>query len=276
MLINCDFEMEQAKMETTFNWNSEAYAAANSIQASVGERLIESIPFMPDMAVLDAGCGSGNLTVLLAQKVPDGQVLAIDSSASMIQKAEEFTTARNTQNVIFQVCGINEFDLSEQFDIIFTNSVLHWVIEIEEGLKRMFAALKSGGLFAAQFPMLNAEHPLIKYASRSIKALGLKKRYEKWHFPWFVPNSREQFIGMLKEAGFDEPEVSMESNMFAFPSAEAVYQHFNSVGLDLLAAPLCEEEKELFLNRIMSDLKEDFPDEAFLRYERIFTKARKA
>lgn len=262
-------------MNNQFNWNYETYTAANNIQTSVGEYLIDTICFSPDMSVLDAGCGSGNLTVLLAKKVPDGYVLGIDSSESMIENAKKSIAAKSMPNLEFRVCGINEIEFDEQFDLIFSNSVLHWVVETEDGLRRLFRALNRGGRFVVQFPILNAAHPLIRYARRAIKELGFCEHYEKWIFPWYVPDNREQFAGMLEEVGFTDIEVSMKSNLFTFPSAGAVYQHFNSVGLDLLAAPLDEEEKEAFLSRVLDDLKDDFSKEATLRYERIFAEAGK-
>jgi len=262
-------------MRNEFNWNGEIYAATNSIQSCVGERLIETVRFSPDLSVLDAGCGSGNLTVLLAKKVPYGHVLGIDSSESMIKKAKESMAARGAPNLEFQKCGINEIEFEEQFDLIFSNSVLHWVIEIKDGLRRLFKALKKGGYFNVQFPVLNAEHPLIKYTGRAIDELGFHARYECCHSPWYVPDSIEQFKVLMRDAGFSNVEVSMESNLFSFPSAEAVYQHFNSVGLELMTDLLDDEEKECFFHRVMSDLKDDFSKGAILRYERIFAKAGK-
>lgn len=262
-------------MKNEFNWNGEIYSSANSIQSCVGERLIETVRFLPDLSVLDAGCGSGNLKVLLAKKVPYGHVLGIDSSESMIKKAKESMAARGVSNLKFQKCGINEIEFEKQFDLIFSNSVLHWVVEIEDGLCRLFRAMKKGGDVTVQFPVLNAEHPLIKYARRAINELGFHARYECWHSPWYVPDSREQFIDMMKDVGFSNVEASMESNLFSFPSAEAVYQHFNSVGLELMADLLNDKEREFFFHRVMSDLKHDFSKGAVLRYERIFAKARK-
>ncbi len=263
-------------MMSEFNWNGETYAAANSIQSSVGEALIDSVRFSPDMSVLDAGCGSGNLTALLAKKVPNGHVLGVDSSESMIEKARGLMGLQSVSNLEFRKCAINEIEFKEQFDLIFSNSVLHWVVETADGLCRLFRALKPGGDIILQFPVLNAEHPLIKYAGRAIDELGYDARYEEWQFPWYVPDSGEQFEDMMKKAGFSNVEVSMKSGLFSFPSAEVVYQHFISVGLELLAAPLNKEEKECFFNVVLNDLKDDFSGEAVMRYERIFARAGKA
>ena len=262
-------------MRNEFNWNGEIYSAANSIQSCVGERLMDTVRFFPDWSVLDAGCGSGNLTVLLAKKVPCGHVLGIDSSESMIETAKESMAARGMPNLEFRKCGIHEMEFEEQFDLIFSNSVLHWVVETEDGLCRLFRALKKGGSAALQFPVLNAQHPLIEYAGRAADELGFHARYENWHFPWYVPDSRERFVELMKDVGFSDAEASIESNLFSFPSAEAVYRHFRSVGLELMADPLNNEEKEVFFHRVLSDLKDDFSEGAVLRYERIFAKARK-
>ena len=76
-------------MEKQFNWNGEIYASSNDLQTSVGEHLINKVCFYPEMSILDAGCGSGNLTFLLAKKVPKGNVIGIDSSESMIRTAKK-------------------------------------------------------------------------------------------------------------------------------------------------------------------------------------------
>lgn len=179
------------------------------------------------------------------------------------------------QNLEFHLCGINEIDYRNQFDLVFSNSVLHWVIDIEDGLRRLFRALKRNGIIEVQFPILNAEHPLVRYARRAISELGLMKYYDNWSFPWYVPGNREAFIEKLKKAGFINTKASLVKNIFYFSSDRAVYQHFNSVGLDLYTSPLNEKEKEEFYHCIMHDLAEDFPNEASLQYERIYAGAQK-
>lgn len=76
-------------MDCAFRWNGAEYSAANGLQTSVGKRLIGTIRFSPGMSVLDAGCGNGDLTFLLAESVPRGFVTAIDISEEMIEKAQK-------------------------------------------------------------------------------------------------------------------------------------------------------------------------------------------
>lgn len=262
-------------MENTFSWNAEEYSKANSIQNSAGERLIRSAAFLPGMSVLDAGCGNGSLTFCLAGKVPQGRVTGIDSSASMIQKAKSAMRDQVVKNIEFRLCGINEIEYREQFDLVFSNSVLHWVSDIKDGLLKLFTALKRNGILKVQFPLLNKEHPLVRYAAGAIRELDLADHYDGWVFPWYVPESSEEFIRKLKDSGFTDIKVTPAADDFSFASANEVFQHFHSVGLDLYAAPLSITERKEFFDCVMHDLKRDFPDEVSLRYERIYAEARR-
>ena len=114
------------------------------------------------------------------------------------------------------------------------------------------------------------------YAGRAIRELGLTESYNNWFFPWYVPDSKEHFVEMLEKIGFINVDVSLAVNEFPFPSANAIYRYFNSVGLDLYTSPLNERGKKGFYDRIMRDLAKDFPYGAALRYERIYAEARRA
>ena len=259
-----------------FLWDGEQYSTANRLQASMGERLIRLSGLSSGMSVLDAGCGSGNLSAALARKVPQGHVLAIDLSESMIRKASESKEAQGLKNLEFKVCGINEIEVENTFDLVFSNSVLHWVTEIEDGIQRFYRALKLHGILSVQFPLLNEKHPMVRYARRAMRELGLPDHLNGTSFPWYVPESAEQFSHILANAGFQDAEVFLDSSVFSFYSSDAVLRHFDSVGLDLFAATLNEADRAAFHTQVLDDLTADFPDKAELTYERIFARAVKA
>src|SRR5260370_36046982 len=83
--------------------------------------------------ILDLGCGDGEHSGRLALRVPKGFVLGIDSSLSMISAA--LTCART--NLAFRLQDINQLDYEQEFDVIFSNSALHWV---KEGLRTTAAS----------------------------------------------------------------------------------------------------------------------------------------
>lgn len=264
--------MEQAG----FFWNGSQYAAANGIQQSVRKQLLDSIAFREGMRVLDAGCGNGDLTFQLGERVPNGHVTGIDLSASMIQACMEGLQLRGEVPVEFRVEGIQQLTDENEFDLVFSNSMLHWVTDLPDAARRFYRALKYGGSIAVQFPLLNERHPLVAYAGRAIRELGLQARYRDWRFPWYVPACAEDFAEVLTRAGFRHVAVFPRSNRFPFHSPEEAFLHFQSVGLSLYTAPLSGEEPHTLMEQVKADLRRDFPETVTLMYERLFAYGQKA
>jgi trans-aconitate methyltransferase len=70
-------------------WNGADYAQNSSVQLSHAERLLQNLSLQGNEAILDLGCGDGKISALLSQKVPQGFVIGIDPSISMLTKAQE-------------------------------------------------------------------------------------------------------------------------------------------------------------------------------------------
>lgn len=51
--------------------------------------IIEHLELVDDMAVLDVGCGPGRVAVPLAERVPKGEVVAVDIQDGMLRRAKE-------------------------------------------------------------------------------------------------------------------------------------------------------------------------------------------
>src|SRR3954447_5477551 len=70
-------------------WDGAAYDRLSRPMERLGREVLDRLDLRGDEAVLDAGCGSGRLTELLIERVPDGRVIGVDASASMIEAARE-------------------------------------------------------------------------------------------------------------------------------------------------------------------------------------------
>src|SRR5581483_12474238 len=98
------------------------------------------------MLVADLGCGTGELTAQLHQKLDARETLGIDASAAMLARAPQGPGLR------FQQQDIARFAPAERFDLIFSNAALHWVPDHAGLLRRLTAALAPGGQIAVQMP----------------------------------------------------------------------------------------------------------------------------
>ena len=119
------------------------------------ELLARAAHAVPDPGrVVDLGCGSGELTALIARRWPRAVVEAIDSSAEMIEAAR---THEIPGRLRFAVGDVTTWRPDGTVDLIVSNAVLHWVPEHTEPgpdglLARWIGALAPGGRLAFQVP----------------------------------------------------------------------------------------------------------------------------
>lgn len=73
--------------DMAFEFDGEKYKKASSHQKEWGNKIIAEFNFKGDEHILDLGCGDGNLTLQLAEIIPNGFVLGIDASQGMIDSA---------------------------------------------------------------------------------------------------------------------------------------------------------------------------------------------
>jgi trans-aconitate 2-methyltransferase len=100
--------------------------------------------------VVDLGCGPGNLTATLALRWPDAEVLGIDSSAEMLERAAGHAAAH--PGLAFGLADIAYWMPSAETDVVVTNAALQWVPGHQELLSRWLAALSPGSWFGMQVP----------------------------------------------------------------------------------------------------------------------------
>lgn len=102
----------------------------------------------------DLGCGSGDLTVALAARLGATDVVGLDSSTAMLERAARHRRA----GVRFEHGDIASWCRPGELDLVFANASLHWVPDHATVLGRWTAALRPGGQLAVQVPA-NADHP---------------------------------------------------------------------------------------------------------------------
>src|SRR5689334_20488825 len=127
-------------------WDASTYDRVSDIQADWSLEVIDRLDLRGDETVLDAGCGSGRVTRLLLERLPDGRVIGVDASRSMIEKAREALPDRTE----FVVSDLLDLDLSERVDAVFSNATFHWILDHRRLFERLHAALRPGGALEAQ------------------------------------------------------------------------------------------------------------------------------
>ena len=192
-------------MET--NSQAEKYRNVSKFQEKVGLYLMHKAPLTPGKIVLDLGCGPGNLTVRLAEKVaPQGRVVGVDPDAERIKVAQEKYGSET--NVTFFVGSDAEFPgrRAETYDIIYSNVVFHWIKDKQEAFKAIYESLKPGGSLVVAVPMIlsDAVQADLKATNKEMAARIVSKIH-------YEPSS--VYKTLCEEAGFKE--VSHEETSFS-------------------------------------------------------------
>jgi len=107
---------------------------------------IARLGLAPAMRIMDFGCGTGLVSLPLAEKV--GHILALDSSAGMIEVVEDKLTNQRIGNVEARCADIITADLPNDFDLILTSMTLHHIENIDPVLAGFHRLLKKGGRVA--------------------------------------------------------------------------------------------------------------------------------
>jgi trans-aconitate 2-methyltransferase len=131
----------------TRDWDAASYHRVSNVQAEWATDVLDRLELRGDETVLDAGCGSGRVTAMLLERLPNGHVIAVDGAPSMVEQARETLGERAT--VILS--DLTALELDEPVDACFSNAVFHWITDHERLYQRLAAALKPGGRLVAQY-----------------------------------------------------------------------------------------------------------------------------
>jgi trans-aconitate 2-methyltransferase len=135
-------------------WDPERYDRFRDDRRRPFFDLLGLIRPRPGMRVIDLGCGSGELTRELHERVKARDTLGLDSSAAMLAKGDAFVA----DGLRFARGDIGDFASGRDYDLVFSNAALHWLPDHAALLARLTAALTPGGQLAVQVPA-NYDHP---------------------------------------------------------------------------------------------------------------------
>lgn len=114
------------------------------------ELLMDRAGIGPGMAVLDAGCGPGRLTVPIAKRVGEaGRVVALDRQPRMLRRLQRRLAEHGLANVETILGGLGEGQLpDDRFDVALLVTVLGEIPERAAALREIRHALRSGGVLS--------------------------------------------------------------------------------------------------------------------------------
>lgn len=148
-------------------WDPALYLEFDDHRSRAFHDLLARVGARAPRRVVDAGCGPGHLTELLARRWPDATVTAFDSSPEMVAAAR----GRGIDAVRVDIA---DWTPAPDTDVVVTNAVLQWVPGHAALLPGWLAALPAGAWFALQVPgnLAAPSHALVRELLREPRWAG--------------------------------------------------------------------------------------------------------
>jgi len=158
--------------------------------------------------ILDAGCGSGYKSLILAEANPGAKIVGIDLSEESVNLARQRLQYHGFENIEFHALSIEELpSLNQQFDYINNDEVLYLLPDAVVGLQAMKSVLKPDGIIRTN---LHSSFQRSSYfaVQKVFKIMGLMD-----------DNPREMEIELAKEIIQDlKDDVAIKSRTWSSPS----------------------------------------------------------
>lgn len=107
------------------------------------DRMVNELPAMGKCECLDLACGTGDVTIRLAKKYPQGRITGLDLTEAMVAYATARNNSANVSFTIQDMCRMNLPDNS--FDIVTGGYALRNAPDVVKALKEIHRVMKAGG-----------------------------------------------------------------------------------------------------------------------------------
>lgn len=186
--------MQGISVEQT--WAADVYARNARFVADLGAGVLEWLDPQPGERVLDLGCGDGVLTA----KIRDAgaRVVGADASPALVDAARGL-------GLDARVMDGEALTFEREFDAVFSNAALHWMVRPRAVIDGVRRALRPGGRFVAEF----GGHGNVAAIVTALLAVGERYGIEpRIAMPWYFPTT-ESYGALLEEAGFTVDRIAL-------------------------------------------------------------------
>jgi len=234
-------------------WDAETYDRIGTPMRGWAQAVIDDLGLKGDETVLDAGCGSGSVTLDLWAKLPNGKIWALDSSPDMIAKLRATLAERGITNIEPMQADLTRFHLPEMVDVVFSNAVFHW-IQDDAGLFGSLArATKPGGRLRAQCG--GGEN--IKKLMSATREVEKREPYSQHLSGRAEPRkyrTETQAVEALQRNGWKNTRANVFPSDVVFEDVDAAVLYLKTIILQQQASALPGEMSDQFLRDVIAEV----------------------
>jgi trans-aconitate 2-methyltransferase len=248
-------------------WDPEQYQLFKNERTAPFDDLLALVAPRPGLRAVDLGCGTGELTRRLADRLPESDVLGVDSSPEMLEK-----TAAYARPGLRFLCRRIE-DVQGEWDLVFSNAALQWAEDHTALLPRLLKMVRPGGQLAVQMPS-NHTHPTHTLIAEIAGQEPFRQALDGWtrRSP-VLP--LETYAGLLYDGGAKDLVVFEKIYPHVLENADALADWTSGTALVPYFERLGTELSEHFMERYRQALRLRFPGQpVFYGFKRILFSAK--
>lgn len=248
-------------------WNPDLYHKFQTERAAPFYDLLALVDVRPHLKAIDLGCGTGELTRQLADRLPGSHVTGLDNSPDMLEKA----ASHSTSSLVFQLG--DQSTLTGTWDLIFSNAALQWSENHAELIPRLFGCLAPGGQIAVQVPSNHnhISHQVYRETAAEEPFQSILGGFQR-HSPVLTI---DQYARLLFECGAEAITVFEKVYPHVLADSDAVVEWISGTAL----VPYFERlggYKEDFLQAVRAAMRAAMPEKpVFYPFRRILFSAKK-
>jgi len=239
------------------DWDAAAYDRLPIPMTGWGETVVGWLDLAGAERVLDAGCSTGRVTSTLRDRLPNGRVIALDGSPSMIERAR---ARLGDDRVEYLVADLQRpLPIDAPVDAILSTATFHWIPDHGALFTNLATVLTPGGQLAAQCGGAGN----IASIAAALRELGVDTGGKHFATP-------EATAARLMAAGFVEVETWLHEEPTPLPE-EDLEPYLGTICLGDHVQSMADGERRAFVHEVARRLPAPTID-----YVRLNIRARRA
>ena len=240
------------------DWDAATYDRLPIPMTRWGEAVVGWLDLRGDERVLDAGCGTGQVTATLRDRLPRGHVVALDGSPSMIERARE---RLGDDRVEFLVADLTEpIPLDKPVDAVLSTATFHWILDHDALFHRLAAVMRPGSQLAAQCGGAGNTRSICEALEEMGESFGGRKRFA----------TPEETRERLEVAGFTDIETWLHDEPTPLPAGD-LEPYLETICLGDHVEGMDADERRAFAHEVANRMPAPLID-----YVRLNIRARRA
>lgn len=191
--------------KVTRDWDAETYERVSIPHEEWANATLDRLGLEGGETVLDAGCGSGRVTGLVIKRLPQGRVVAVDGSPSMVEAVKAVLRPQDRA----LLSDLTALELEDEVDAVFSSAVFHWIQDHDLLFARLLAALRPGGRIAAQCGGAGNIDSFRRVGEEVASREPFAPYFRDFDQPWNYADA-ESTAARMEAAGFEQVRCWLE------------------------------------------------------------------